>query len=136
MHATGVYVGRCVAGWDPPPTPRMLTDIHRAVAEALADAQTAVERATADAAAEGGPVRCARCRFWQRREPDTNDPVPERVGECRRDPPVIAYGQLRKRDQAGSPYDGFWPHTLQSEWCGAFQPRPDRPASGYPAAAP
>ena len=47
-------------------------------------------------------VTCEKCVYWESPKADTE----ERLGECRRNPPVHE----------------FWPVTLPDDWCGQAMP--------------
>jgi hypothetical protein len=76
--------------------------------------------------------QCAGCRFWLNWDSeDTN------LGECHRFPPRMAV-QTSGSETAVNvrPENGGWPLTYPDEWCGEFQPTPNRPDPSRVASAP
>ncbi len=67
-----------------------------------------------DAAAAPPPAACARCRLWARL-----DPV---AGSCKAAPPRLPAEPVP--GHAGR--FGVWPLTVQTDWCGGFQPKESR----------
>lgn len=58
---------------------------------------------------------CGSCRFFRRGR------VGQPFGVCRERPPTVL---LLGFNQDSSPRtDGFWPPTVDHEWCGYFAPR-------------
>ena len=56
-------------------------------------------------------VTCEKCVYWKSPKADTE----ERLGECRRNPPVHE----------------FWPVTLPDDWCGQAMPKDTRASKYY-----
>lgn len=55
--------------------------------------------------------RCDNCRFWRVVQRDAG------VGECRREPPKIAFGTT---PCGAVVVETHWPNTLRDEWCGEW----------------
>ena len=60
--------------------------------------------------------RCDHCAHWD------GDPSDDRVGLCRRNPPVVLGKQvgLLAADE-GYDHLGLWPETMAHDWCGEFK---------------
>lgn len=68
----------------------------------------------ADPTPPAAPPACARCRLWSRL-----DAV---AGSCKAGPPKIpADGPPGMAGRFG-----VWPLTVQTDWCGGFQPKESR----------
>lgn len=62
-------------------------------------------------------VTCLTCRFWGG-SPRKNGP-----GACRRRSPVVLVGQVEAT--AVNCFDGVFPHTHETDWCGEYEQDPD-----------
>jgi len=60
---------------------------------------------------------CATCRFWVQCEDSA------RLGECRRNPPVVHDKLLHASVfGVGNLYGAsMWPATIQTDWCGDYR---------------
>ena len=89
---------------------------------------------------------CEHCLHWTRRQwRDLPDPGAERdppeIGVCRGGPPALSPEptNVRPADRDGpGPWDlrvhlGVWPHTRETDYCGAFCPSVAPPPDPAPA---
>lgn len=62
---------------------------------------------------------CRDCRFWDTENP----PESSHTGLCRRHSPVVLTGPRGGNDGLLTDRWGYWPQTVESDFCGEFVER-------------